>query len=185
MERSNRGRQAADPNNPIQSRPTAVWKRFGVKVTVNEAKLLKVLCQPESMKLSVKEICDQAGVHTMTYYRAMQSDNFKKLLPMMVDEIIKGNIVHIINSSIKAAKAGSYQDRRMLLEMAGMVEGSGSKVNVNTGTVKVQWIDERAGMKSIPLGVTEVDGTEDTGEAGGESVSEEVHSSDSDTSEGG
>jgi len=96
-------------------------KSDGYKPTNAEKKLLDVMLQPDNFKKNVTEICEIAGVSRETYYDSLKKQEFVNLIPNTVLQIISGHTIQLINATLKAALSGSFNDRKLLLEMSGIV----------------------------------------------------------------
>ena len=92
----------------------------GYKPTPAEEKILEVLLDPANIGKSVTEKCELAGVSRQVYYKAMEKAEFKELTQNMSIDLIKGNVVDLVNAAVKHAKDGSHAHFKTLMEMAGM-----------------------------------------------------------------
>lgn len=98
----------------------AIQNRF--VPTPAEKKLLEVLADPNSLGKSITDICTEAGVSRNVYYEAVKKPEFIDYLNDITKDIIKSNVSEIIKAMVKfgTTNAKNSQDRKMLLEMAGM-----------------------------------------------------------------
>ncbi|GGP07302.1 phBC6A51 family helix-turn-helix protein [Oceanobacillus neutriphilus] len=91
------------------------------KPTAAEKKLLEVLINPEFVGLSVKNICNLAGVSRNKYYDAMKKPAFQELVKNTTLELVKGKIGNVLNATYAYALGEKgHQDRKILLTMAGL-----------------------------------------------------------------
>lgn len=94
------------------------------KPTPAEEKLLEVLLSPDNLGLSITEKCQLAEISRTTYYEIMKRPEFTSLLTRTSVDLVKDKIADVLSASIKAATTGGnggFQDRKMLLEMFGVV----------------------------------------------------------------
>lgn len=109
--------------------------------TQAEKKLLRVLSNPEYIDKTIKAKCEIAGVHYLTYYRAMKTKpGFKKALEYLVMESLKydGTITEVMQSIKKHAfkDPRCHQDRKLLLQLLG-VYTERKEVDINNRTMNV------------------------------------------------
>ncbi|HJA91314.1 MAG TPA: hypothetical protein H9948_11055 [Candidatus Jeotgalibaca merdavium] len=91
------------------------------KPTAAEKKLLEVLINPEHLGKNVTELCNLANVSRNKYYDAMKKQPFQELVKNTTLELVKGKIGDVLNATYKyALKEKGYQDRKVLLTMAGI-----------------------------------------------------------------
>lgn len=86
---------------------------------------------PGNNYLSVTALCKLAGISRVTYYHYFDSQEFVKAYDRMTKDLIKGAVIPIVNAAIREGKQSSFQDRKMLLEMAGIYQ-SKSSVDLST-----------------------------------------------------
>lgn len=106
--------------------------------TPAEQRLLETLLNPESVGKSVSEKCQMASISRETYYATMRKPAFTNLLSKTSVDLVRDKIADVLSASIKAATTGGnggFQDRKMLLEMFGVVvkEDDNRIVIVNIG----------------------------------------------------
>lgn len=88
------------------------------KPTLAEKKLLEVLINPNSVNLSVTELCNQAGVSRNKYYEAMKKEGFTTLVTQITMDLLKGKVSNVLNATYKySLEEKGHQDRKMLLTM--------------------------------------------------------------------
>ena len=87
--------------------------------TKQEMKLLETLMDPQNRMKGVLEICKTAGIAKDTYYRAFAKPDFAELYRTQSLNIIRRNVMPIVNAMVKEAKRGSAQHQKMSLEMIG------------------------------------------------------------------
>lgn len=109
------------------------------KPTLAEKKLLEVLINPNSVNLSVTELCNQAGVSRNKYYEAMKKEGFTTLVTQITMDLLKGKVSNVLNATYKySLEEKGHQDRKMLLTMLDLykdkteTEHSGSLELSNT-----------------------------------------------------
>lgn len=89
----------------------------------SEEKLLQVRLDPENIGKNITDLCQTAGISRQTYYEAIKKQGFVNLLNKLRLESLRNYISDVIDASFKTATTcGSrgYQDRKMLLELAGL-----------------------------------------------------------------
>ena len=106
--------------------------------TPAEEKLLEVLLNPENLGKTVTEKCNLAKIARNTYYDIMKKPEFVKLQNNLAINLIRDKVSDVLQASVKCATtsgARGFQDRRMLLEMFGVVvkEDDNRIVIVNIG----------------------------------------------------
>lgn len=112
------------------------------KPTTNERKLIEALCNPENRKLNVTELCKVVGISREAYYRMFRKPQFVEYYKRVQFEAVKQNAAKVLAASIEYAinDPKCHQDRKMILEMAGLY----------TEKVKQEITGEGGG----PIGVT-------------------------------
>lgn len=108
------------------------------KPTPAEEKILEVCLNPNNIGKTVTEKMSIAGVCRETWYKAFRKPGFVNLINETAVDLVKEKVADILAASVEAATKGGvrgYQDRRMLLEMFGLVvkESDGKIVIVNIG----------------------------------------------------
>lgn len=99
---------------------TSLTEANEYKPTTAEVKLLDVLSDPTHYRKSITEKCEIAGISRVTYYEVMKKPDFVNLIPMTALQLVKSRATDLINASYDAALKGSFADRELLLEMAGL-----------------------------------------------------------------
>lgn len=107
--------------------------------TPAEKKLLELMILPENHLITVKELCEKAGVSKTVYYDCQKKPYFVALQKEITMSMIKGSVDKVLAATIKFATEGSnnHADRKILLTMAGIyddkqkVEMSGTMQNNN------------------------------------------------------
>lgn len=112
--------------NPDEYRPTH-----------SELKILEVLSDPTHYRKSVTEKCELAGISRETYYQSMRKSDFVNLIPMTALQLVKSRATDLINASYDAALRGSFNDRELLLEMAGLKQDKKNETNVQVNNFVV------------------------------------------------
>lgn len=106
--------------------------------TAAEARLLEVLSDPLHFRKSITEKCELADIARKTYYEVMKRPEFVTLIPKTALDLVKTRAMDLINASYDAALRGSFSDREMLLEMAGIREDKKNQgVNIQNNTFVV------------------------------------------------
>lgn len=105
-------------------------------LTAPEQRLMEILLDPQSIGLSVTKICERADISRQAYYQIIKRDEFKQALNRTIIDLLGERIAGVLNASIKVALKDDprgFNDRKMLLQMAGLLnsEDAGTKVNVN------------------------------------------------------
>lgn len=121
-----------------------VTKVDDYKPTKNELKLIEALSNPEYRDLNITKLCQVVGISREAYYRMMRKPSFVAYYKKMQFEAVKSSIAKVLSATIEFAinEPRCHQDRKMLLEMAGMydekmkLEHSGG--TDNTLTVKLE-----------------------------------------------
>lgn len=101
--------------------------------TKAEKKLLETLVNPDNIGLNVEDLCAVAKISKNTYYVSMKKPEFVKLVNETTLELVKGKVSDVLNASyLYALTEKGFQDRKILLQMAGLlVEKSETTVNGN------------------------------------------------------
>lgn len=107
------------------------------KPTHSELKILEVLSDPTHYRKSVTEKCELAGISRETYYQSMRKSDFVNLIPMTALQLVKSRATDLINASYDAALKGSFADRELLLEMAGLKVDKKQETNVQVNNFVV------------------------------------------------
>lgn len=114
------------------------------KPTPKEKKLIEVLCDPEHRHKNITKICQVAGISREAYYRMFRKPQFVAYYHRVQFEVVKQAAAKVLAASIEYAINDSkcHQDRKMILEMAGLY------------TEKIK--QEISGEGGGPIGVTVV-----------------------------
>jgi hypothetical protein len=129
--------QDRDENTGIA--PNEATELDNYKITPAETRLLEVLLDPANTGKNVTEKCELAEISREYYYRIIKKPEFLSLLSKTSIDLVKEKISDILTASIKVATssgARGYQDRRMLLEMAGLIskdEVAGNVILIKIG----------------------------------------------------
>ncbi|NSW92869.1 MAG: hypothetical protein HPY74_19885 [Firmicutes bacterium] len=94
------------------------------KLSPTREKILEAMVNPEFLGLSITEKCQRIGVSRESWYQALRDEKFMELVGKTSLDLVREKLGEILASSIKTAiTCGSrgYQDRRMLLELAGLL----------------------------------------------------------------
>lgn len=85
--------------------------------TPAEEKLLKVLLDPDSLGMTITDICAKAGVDRNTYYRAFDKPGFKAYQRDRAQNLLAQALLPTIHAFQKEAKKGSFPHGKIMLEM--------------------------------------------------------------------
>lgn len=107
------------------------------KPTAAELKLLDVLSDPLHYRKSITEKCEIAEISRKYYYDLMRKPDFVDLIPMTALQLVKSRATDLINASYDAALKGSFADRELLLEMAGLKVDKKQETNVQVNNFTV------------------------------------------------
>lgn len=103
------------------------------KPTTAEERMLEVLLNPESTGKNTTEKCQLADVSRETWYKAFKKPGFVKLVNETSVDLIREKVSDVLNATYKSAMtegAKGFQDRKILLEMAGVYREK-SDINLN------------------------------------------------------
>jgi hypothetical protein len=95
----------------------AIQKPTNYEPTPAEMKLLKVLLEPESLEMTVTDICKQAGVSRDVYYTAFNKPEFVKYQREVAQTLLAQALLPTIHAFQKEAKKGSFSHGKVMLEM--------------------------------------------------------------------
>lgn len=108
--------------------------------TPAEAKLLEVLSDPAHYRKSITDKCLEAGISRVTYYEIIKRPQFVNLISTTALQLVKSRATDLINASYDAALKGSFSDRELLLEMAGLIQGKpGLQLNQQINNYSFGW----------------------------------------------
>lgn len=111
------------------------------KLSKQQEALLEVLKNPQSLRLSVAQICAKAGISRGTYYNAMDDQNFLAHLETSIQSYLKGAEFPVLHNIVKKAqdpKQTSHHWAMMVMKMRGRLDTEARKpaqVIVNFGNV--------------------------------------------------
>ena len=102
------------------------------KPTPAELRLLEVMINPEFAGKTVTDKCKAAECTTPVYYAALKKPGFMALVRESAIDLVKDKLVDVVNATVKFAvsTAQNHQDRRILLEMAGLYREK-TDLNIN------------------------------------------------------
>lgn len=93
-------------------------------LTKSEALLVQQLRNPASCAMTVRAICDAAGVTTATYYRAFKKEPFVRKVHDECVGIVQSSVLPLLQTARRLAVEGnlptSHHWAKMLLEMSGL-----------------------------------------------------------------
>lgn len=106
-------------------------------------KLFEVLVNPEYVGKNVDELCQIADVSRDTYYRLMKDERYKEEVAETSRQLVMAKIGDVLNASYKyALEERGHQDRKMLLQMAG-IHSDKQETTLSGGLgIKVLWTDD-------------------------------------------
>lgn len=85
-----------------------------------EERLLQVLLSPENIGKNITVKCQLANISRNYYYQLMEKPEFQRLCRKTAIDLIKSEILPLIQKGIQEAKRGSFQHWKILMEMSGM-----------------------------------------------------------------
>lgn len=112
--------------------------------TTSERKVLDALADPENYLVSVTELCKKAEVGRNTYYSMLKKEGFLKARNKVLDKVFESLVPDVKKAAVKFAlnNAKNFQDRKMILEIAGEYKPSQS-INVSTEELTEEELDKR------------------------------------------
>lgn len=89
--------------------------------TTAERKILEALKNPENYTISIKELCQRAGVSRNTYYESCKKTEFVDAKNKVLNKTFESLVPEVKKAAMKFAinAEKNFQDRKMILEMAG------------------------------------------------------------------
>lgn len=119
-------------------------------LTRAERALLAILTNPEYFKADDKAKYTAAGISESRYYQLMRKPEFKQALVDMFRDMLQGDIGPIIAAAKTTATTcldrDGHQDRKMLLEMAGVYtpkqEVKNEHSGANGGPIVIEIVDD-------------------------------------------
>jgi hypothetical protein len=100
--------------------------------TSAELRLLQVLLDPNFVGKSVVDKCKAANCTTPIYYAAIKKPGFNEMCKQTAIDLIKAEVLPLIQSGLREAKRGSFQHWKVLLEMAGLYSEKSEVNNIHT-----------------------------------------------------
>lgn len=85
-----------------------------------ECRLLDVLLDPGSRRLTITDICKKAGTCRPTYYKAMDNEEFVNLLKEASKGLLNKHLGTLVNVAIREAIKGNFAFWKECMEMSGM-----------------------------------------------------------------
>jgi hypothetical protein len=132
--------------SPVNLLPIKVDTSY--HLTKAEERILVVLCDPANRDKTVVDICKVAEVCRETYYRAIQKPHFTELAQQLAIAVIKQQVIPLVNSGIAAAKQGSFQHWKVLMEMGGLYDPKRIDPE-DGGTITVRFVDPRQNVTNV------------------------------------
>lgn len=93
-------------------------------LTPAREKILEAMMNPEYLGLTTTEKCKRINVSRQAWYSALKDSEFMDIVSKTSIDLIKERIGDIVTASVKVATssgARGFQDRQMLLKMAGLL----------------------------------------------------------------
>lgn len=92
--------------------------------TPAEIRLMEVLSDPENLDKSVTQKAKLANIARKTYYEIIKKPEFSAYMNKLTYDLIKGRIGEVVEACFKfgTTEKSCFQDRKLLLQMAGMYE---------------------------------------------------------------
>ncbi|MBZ9635599.1 phBC6A51 family helix-turn-helix protein [Clostridium sp. FP1] len=89
--------------------------------TLAEKKILEALAEPENYTASITDLCKKADVGRNTYYNMCKKPQFVKMRNEILNRLFENFVPEVKKAAVKYAisNAKNFQDRKMILEMAG------------------------------------------------------------------
>lgn len=119
-----------------------ITKPNDYKPTNAEIKILEVLSDPANLRKSITEKCEIAGISRTAWYESFKKPEFVSLIPNTAIDLIRARAVELVNASFNAALSGSFNDRKMLLESAKIVQPPQQQINVDNRSITIGWLPE-------------------------------------------
>lgn len=85
-----------------------------------EIQIVEQFLDPDMIDKTVREKCEILGIARQTYYEHMKKPAFQVYLGSLIKDMIKVNAGPLVNAAVKAAKAGSFQHFKYLMEMGDL-----------------------------------------------------------------
>ena len=110
-----------------------------VTLTKPQAALLAQLRKPESVSMTIEEICKRAGVSPPTYYRHMKNEDFAKAIRQEFRAVMNGSLLSVGQHVVDMAKteSKSHHWAKMVMEM-GDVYTPGGKAHQSPTHINLQ-----------------------------------------------
>lgn len=139
--------------------------QLSATLSLAQERLLAVLIDPIHYKKTNKQKADAAGIHITTLYAYLRDDDFSAVLQECCKAMLNSNLAPIFDAMNKtAAKEGreGTQDRKLALEVGGIIEGKGNSVTIQQNFSIGQLMDQIDGQTSglpQPHAIEEKDST--------------------------
>lgn len=109
--------------------------RHSDALSPEQSRLLEILERPDSIGMSVVQVCELAGCHRSTYYRAMRTKRFVERLGDRGRPIMEAHKPEVDMVLMRAALAGKPWAVRLFYEVLGVV-GAAAGLEVQDGDVE-------------------------------------------------
>src|SRR3990172_5815147 len=89
-----------------------------IKLSRQQANLVDVMRDPQSMAMTIDELCTKAGVSKPTYFRSMNDSDFVKALKQEVKGLVNASLLPTVNRlRQEAITSKNHRWAQILLEM--------------------------------------------------------------------
>jgi len=104
--------------------------------TLAEKKLLEALADPENYTVSITDLCKIAEIGRNTYYNMCKKPEFMKMKNEILNRLFESFVPAVKQAAVKYAinNANNFQDRKMILEMAGEYKPK-QDININNDDI--------------------------------------------------
>lgn len=122
--------------------------------TTAEKKILETLSEPENYTISICELCKKAGIGRNTYYNMCKKPEFIKKRNEILDKLFNSFVPEVKKAAVKYAinNAKNFQDRKMILEMAGEYKQQ-QDINITGGVDKTELELELEELEKVNKGM--------------------------------
>jgi hypothetical protein len=126
--------RSEEEEDKAEAKELGIKTKFGhYTPTAAERRILNVLTDPRNSEMPVREICRVANVNKDTFYKCKKKPEFNEYYNKLIMLNLADKVAPILNATYKFAvgSAKNHQDRKLLLQMAGVyiekVEHSGNQ----------------------------------------------------------
>jgi len=132
-------------------------------LTELETRLLKTAAASGS-RITVEQLAKKAGCQADTIHRRLQNEEFRSLFIETMKSSLTAEVPAVLNSFVEAAKAGSFQHGKLVLEIAGAYSDKKeikANIGVSEGESPFKDDDDRKAFLKETLGKLNLDGEGD------------------------